>query len=486
MANPTSNSTPPGASRGTRSAGSKTGSTTRATSSAVQDHESAIKLLTQNWSLVPKTGKPSLTLLTAALRHAADYAGGQTSVDMFLALAFYSETVALEIQGDHVASALVEHTRDAVEQAIMAASEQVATASAEAAADTMERAQEKVSKELAEMRQEMERMKTVWEEGMKNGRAHTLERDTQGSSPAHLSYAEAARFRQEPVLQKAHAQSRQILIEGIDRNAMNGEILNENELVQRANLAFDHMTIPREEIPEGLRFTNVKILARGGLLYEVNESKGATWLQRPDVRAAFMKAFAPTGGTIKDRAYMLVFDTVPTRFKPEHAAHQKDFRDYNAGVGEQVQEMRWIKSAERRRPGQVRAAMFISFTDIDAANRAIDRGLIFCGQRVYGRKWRPEPKRCFKCHRIEAGHFAAACTQRQEVCGTCGEVGAGHPTMQCPVQNRDNMWCQNCGSSGHPTWDKDCPSSLRAQAQIVKRNPGLLYRHFPKMNDLST
>lgn len=410
-----------------------------------------------------------------------------------MALAYYAERIVWPTvpadTSDHTSETntrleQVESAVDSVMESIRSIVEiQKATQKTSEAAQNMVReVMKKLDGDFKKVQEGLTSLATKFDE---TPRTQATISSTQTTLAPSIAYADAIRVRQEPVLQREQQRARQILVEGVSREAGNGELLNEQELVTKANLALDR--IGRDGSPsQDLKFISVKILERGGLLYELNQADGATWLQKPAVKAAFMKEYAPTGAVMKARTYMLVFDAVPTRFDPEHEAYRKEFQEWNSEVASKVLEMRWMKGVERRRAGQARAAMFVMLSDIDAANWTIDRGLLFCGQRVYGRKWRPEPKRCLKCHKLDAGHLAADCKAITTVCGTCGEVNADHSTSSCPETDRNKRTCQNCRRTGHASWDKDCPAFLEAQRRMLHRNPDLLYRHFPKMSDPST
>jgi len=101
--------------------------------------------------------------------------------------------------------------------------------------------------------------------------------------------------------------------------------------------------------------------------------------------------------------------------------------------------------------------------------------MIIAGKRTPVRKMKNEPRRCLKCQILDAGHMAAQC-ESQNTCGTCGDC---HLTSECEVTDRDLFKCANCKTSGHASWDRECPKFKEGCKKIDTANPESTYRFFP-------
>lgn len=94
--------------------------------------ESASKFLTTKISIIPVTGTPTLATLITALKYASDAAKTQMDKEIYYALALYSERLDTVTQMELVSDLLIEHTRQAVEQAVMDTSAALSSQVAEA------------------------------------------------------------------------------------------------------------------------------------------------------------------------------------------------------------------------------------------------------------------------------------------------------------------------------------------------------------------
>lgn len=121
--------------------------------------------------------------------------------------------------------------------------------------------------------------------------------------------------------------------------------------------------------------------------------------------------------------------------------------------------------------------MKVVFKSAEMANKAIRSRLLIGGRRCNVRKLLPEPRRCYKCQKIEPGHTAYLCPVEHQICGNCAE---NHTTQECPVaDDTDEHKCTNCDEAGHGAANRDCPTYARKREELQKRNSELLYKFFP-------
>ena len=94
------------------------------------------------------------------------------------------------------------------------------------------------------------------------------------------------------------------------------------------------------------------------------------------------------------------------------------------------------------------------------------------------RKLEEDPKWCFKCQLIGAGHTAANCKGR-EACSNCARK---HPTGECKATLAE-FRCATCKKEGrqddHAVWDRQCPAFIEEKVRLRNRKPENHYRFFP-------
>ena len=118
--------------------------------------------------------------------------------------------------------------------------------------------------------------------------------------------------------------------------------------------------------------------------------------------------------------------------------------------------------------------MILTFRMAEDANKAIHNSLYIHGKRCITRKLLPEPRRCFKCHAINAQHIAANCKEITDICGTCG---GAHLSKECQLKNDhpDKHYCTNCRTHGHSTCDCLCPIYIKQCNELYNCKPEFLY-----------
>lgn len=253
-----------------------------------------------------------------------------------------------------------------------------------------------------------------------------------------------------------------------------GELSHE-AIVQKANVALEALATKRQDIPKGMRFLGVILLARGDVVFELSSKDAAEWLKSPDIRTSYMEGFGALTEII-DREHTLVVENVPVSFLPGTNAYLNVERANGLNQGD-ILLGRWFKKPEDRNPKQRTAYMRLTLRSAEAANHAIRHRLIIGGRRCNVRKLNPEPRRCFKCQKIDAGHMAHQCQSEHSICANCSQ---NHASQHCPVTDDiDKHRCANCDKAGHGAANRECPKYLQKREALQGKDSELLYRFFP-------
>ncbi|EDR06718.1 uncharacterized protein LACBIDRAFT_299843 [Laccaria bicolor S238N-H82] len=241
-------------------------------------------------------------------------------------------------------------------------------------------------------------------------------------------------------------------------------------LVGKFTEAMGKATAQKHKIRTALRLQN------GGILVEMATDEGAAWLASKDNAAAFLRELGETEASFKKRSYNVVAYYVPLTLDPGSEKDRREIEESNNIPEGGLTKMRWIKPPARRRTDQRFAHVIATFSDADAANRAIVNGLTICNKRVSVAKSRKEPIRCLKCQGWD--HIASECNIKDKevnVCGTCG--GRDHWTSKCPQPGV--TFCSSCRTSDHTSWDRECPTFRRKIEDLNARDPANDLPFFP-------
>ena len=216
-------------------------------------------------------------------------------------------------------------------------------------------------------------------------------------------------------------------------------------------------------------------LQNGGILVEMVTDEGATWLASKVNAEAFLRELGESEASFKTRSYNVVAYYVPLNLDTSSEKDKREIEETNNIPEGGLMKIRWIKPPARRRTDQRYAHVIATFSDPDAANRAIVNGLTICNKRVSVAKSKKEPIRCLKCQGWD--HIAAECVISREVnvCGTCG--ARDHWTSKCTQQNV--TYCSSCRTHDHTTWDRGCPIFLRKIEDLNARDPANDLPFFP-------
>ena len=247
-------------------------------------------------------------------------------------------------------------------------------------------------------------------------------------------------------------------------------------IVAKANLALTAMKSNHDDIPDAIQFMSAKILAKGDILFDMNSPESVEWIRKEGNRMEFMQGFGAMS-EIKDREYACVIENVPIGFHPSHES-TLEIESTNDLATKSIILARWIKPVERRFEGQRTAFMIINFRSAEDANKAIRNSLYIRGKRCITRKLLPEPRRCYKCHTINAHHVAANCREITDICDTCG---GAHSPKDCQTNHDDydKLYCVNCKFHGHAARDRLCPTFTKHCNDLNARMPENLYKYFP-------
>ena len=280
---------------------------------------------------------------------------------------------------------------------------------------------------------------------------------------------------------KQGMRDRQVLVDFLsEKDKEASGKMSEAELVTKANEA---VGMVRQETGDTntptITFLSVRKLRHGGCLYEVNSGEASQWLKRDANMRAFQLKFG-LQAIVKARHYPVVLKNLPIGFDPSEAVYRQIEKE-NGWETRDLAVMHWIKPPKRRRDGQQTAFAIAKFSTAKAANRAILYGLTFRGQKIQTWRQLKEARRCLRCQRLEPGHLAANC-QEKEACGTC--ASPDHTTGECA--NPDGVfdrYCVNCNDPTHASWDRTCPVFAELNRRLQLANPLEKYRCYPIPED---
>lgn len=282
------------------------------------------------------------------------------------------------------------------------------------------------------------------------------------------------------VMARQGTRDRQVLIDFTspkDKDA--SKDMSETELVAKANMAMGLLRAEGNEIPAEFTFISVRKLRHGGCLYEMSSMEAAQWLKRDANMHTFQNKFG-LNAVLKERHYPVVLKSMPIGFDPSEAIYRQIELE-NGWNTRDLAIMHWIKPPKRRREGQQTAFAIAKFSNPKAANAAIMQGLTFRGQKIQAWRQMKEARRCLRCQKLEPGHMAATCTEK-EACGTCASLE--HTTGECSAANGVfDRYCVNCDDATHASWDRTCPVFAELNRRLQLATPLERYRCFPIPDD---
>lgn len=196
--------------------------------------------------------------------------------------------------------------------------------------------------------------------------------------------------------------------------------LTEAQLVAKASTTLELMLEKGIEAPKDLTSILARCLLQGGILYELDSKILAEWFNIPSNHSNFFKYYA-SNVTIREQSFHILMENVPITFVPDSPAAITDIENKAGFKARTISKARYIKPIARCQLNQRMAHVAITLSSKASANQAIKTGLVIVGKKVYRCKLLPEPAHCLKCHSFEGAHIAANCTQKHDMCGTCGD-----------------------------------------------------------------
>lgn len=278
----------------------------------------------------------------------------------------------------------------------------------------------------------------------------------------------------------------QFTIQPANRNNNMGiDTLNELEIVAKLKLAFESMTVGKDSAPTDLRFTSVRRMKKGGILFDTNTNEAADWLREEATQRDFTKHFSATA-VVQGYQFRVLAEFVPITFDAGSTLAAATIEEANYLPAGSVVEVGWVKRADRRSATQQVAHLKIVFAKIEQANDAIEKGLSIQGKGVNVRQMIVEPQRCAKCqlyghdNNRGAPHSAKNCAWTHDVCGLCDGM---HQTSDCSASMPDQARCANCKVSGrecrgHSVHSRTCPTFLEMKGQYNNKHRSQQYQFF--------
>lgn len=274
--------------------------------------------------------------------------------------------------------------------------------------------------------------------------------------------------------------AKQVLITASEGNDSLGlSDMEPHELVEKANLAVEKVVelLSNDQPAPNPKVLGAQLHKSGDLLLHLSSKEAAVWLLTEGIREEFITHFS-SKAEFKDRQYQVIVEFVPTTLVPESFFEQVEIITVNNLPEDALLSIRWIRPIAARKKDQKVAHAIIGFKSPETANKAIREGLFIKGKRTAPRKLLPDPKRCFKCHKYDANHFAKDCKQIHEWCDVCGEMN--HDSRTCPNKDNDpqTFFCIPCNMPGHSTRNRACPTFRNEYARLSSKVTDSEYRYF--------
>ena len=208
----------------------------------------------------------------------------------------------------------------------------------------------------------------------------------------------------------------------------------------------------------------------GGIVIEAENDETASWLSIQDNQRLICDKIG-SNAEFRNRSFNTIAFNVPLALNPDDANHRLEICEANNLEGSTITSAKWAKPIERRSPNQRTAHLFLTFSNVDAANRAITNGLSICNRRCHVERTKRDPLQCLKCQGWN--HLAKDCPEEKDTCGNCA---GPHRTNSCLTNEKK---CVSCKIEGHGSWSRTCPTFVRKFDEYNNRNPDNLLQYFP-------
>ncbi|KAH7907870.1 hypothetical protein BJ138DRAFT_1103956 [Hygrophoropsis aurantiaca] len=200
-----------------------------------------------------------------------------------------------------------------------------------------------------------------------------------------------------PMLARAEAKSRQVLLDPVPGNDTITPTLSHAELVSKLKDALSETVIADLDNDLSPTIKSVTRIRNGGIIVELDSAISAAWLKKHEVRDKFIKTLN-SAVSFRDRSYSILIPFVPLIINVELDATLRAIEEENDMEKSSAVSMRWIKPAGRRHPQQRCVHAMLVLSNPDTANRLLRDGVLINSMKLHPRKDKKEPLRCVKCH----------------------------------------------------------------------------------------
>jgi hypothetical protein len=208
----------------------------------------------------------------------------------------------------------------------------------------------------------------------------------------------------------------------------------------------------------------------GSTIIEAESDDAAKWIATGENQHRICEEIG-ANTIFRTRTYNIMALNVPLVLDPDNDDHRLEICEANNLDQTAITSIKWAKAINKRSPTQRTAHLLLTFSNADAANRAITSGLHVCNRQCHMEKVKREPTRCLKCQGWN--HLAKECLEEHDRCSNCGD---GHRANKCRSETR---YCVSCRSNDHASWSRACLAFIRKTEDFNSRNPDNSLQFFP-------
>ena len=135
----------------------------------------------------------------------------------------------------------------------------------------------------------------------------------------------------------------------------------------------------------------------------MDSEDGANWFKHDEVTKAFENCF-PGTVKIKGNNYQVVVQFLPVRLKNCLEDLHTEIETKNNLTKGSIASIKWLRNPANWNPTQMKVHAVFAIKHRNEVNDIISKGLLINSAHHDARKLEEDPKRCFKCQLIGAGH----------------------------------------------------------------------------------